>query len=166
VGRCSTRYGEVIGLATAIFAGGQNLNFAVAVEVPGGADPGREADDARRVRRCDHGGGRRQRRARGEDRAPGPDYDVSLLDGCTQDQLAEAAGDHRRIEIGAPLYNEATRRVLPIYEGAALNMEKDSGCVGIRRRRAPLDTRRAVQSDTEKAFGRISSLFCSVTLFA
>jgi hypothetical protein len=147
-------YGEVIGLATAIFAGGQNLNFAVPSkylsaliqdEKPMTLDAFADATTAA-----------------GEPHDPEvkiernvPMYDISILAGCTQDQMAEAAqAITEAIEVGAPLYNEGKHGAcFRIYEGAALKLEKSSGCAGIRTAfRAGIDRAASVTSDTEKAW--------------
>ena len=142
--------GEVIGLATAIFAGGQNLNFAVPskylsalllAETPMSLDafadattvPEPVATVERQV----------------------PLHDVALLDGCTQDQMAEVAqAITDAIAVGAPLYNKGDHAAcFLIYEGTAEKWEKKSECPGIRKAfREGLDRASALSNDTDKAW--------------
>ena len=143
-------YGEVIGLATAIFAGGQNLNFAVPSkylaaliqdEKPMSLDAFAEATtvptpDVAIERQV-------------------PKYDTKLLDGCSNEQLAEVAqAIEEAIEIGAPLYNEGKHKECArIYQLTAERWVKDSQCPGIREAfKEGLDRVGTLSSDTDKAW--------------
>jgi len=145
--------GEVIGLSTAIFADGQNLNigvpakyllalignerpmsldaFAEATPNPEGEEPAAKVD--RKV----------------------PLYDTTLLDGCTQEQLAEVASAiEDAIEVGAPLYNQGNHKAcFKIYEGTAEKWETESGCAGIRQAfQDGLERAGKLDDDTAKAW--------------
>jgi serine protease Do len=133
-------YGEVIGVATAIFTGGQNLNFAVpanylkpmlagrgvisldefaaktkmAFERPPEAGPGGS------------GGARVQRKI--------PYHEVAVLDGCDKAALGEVvAAISEAIDLGAPLYNQGNHEACyRIYEGTAMKLEREGACKGVR----------------------------------
>jgi hypothetical protein len=143
-------YGEVVGVATAIFAGGQNLNFAVpsnylkpmldekqpmtlaafAKETSGGED------DVKIHREI-------------------PVHDVAILDKCPEDQIVMAAEDIKdAISIGAPLYNKGDfDACFEIYRQTSEKIEKRTACDGIRQAfRDGLARAAKLESSKEKAW--------------
>ena len=143
-------YGEVIGVATAIFTGGQNLNFAVPSEylqplLQKGvkltlAEFAKETDLTPETAKIER---------------QVPIHDVSVLDGCSDTDLQEVAqGIAGAIEIGAPLYNRGDHEnCYKVYELTSARFQEDAGCPGVReafkngRARAE-----GMQSFTEKAW--------------
>jgi hypothetical protein len=127
-------YGEVIGVATAIFTGGQNLNFAVPSKylAPMIAAPQQisMADFAVATNFSAEGGDvpevKIERKV--------PIHDLAVLDGCSPQQLADVAkGISEAIELGAPLYNAGNiEACFKIYEGTAEHFKRDGGCEGVR----------------------------------
>jgi hypothetical protein len=113
--------GEVIGVATAILQGGQNLNFGVPVRylVPLLRQPAPMpyADFAKLVAKLSG-------RAQGKAKRNVPHHPLALLDGCSTDaqklvvrMLGEA------IETGAPLYNEGkTAACYHVYDGTTSDL--------------------------------------------
>jgi hypothetical protein len=126
--------GEVIGVAAAYGAKGQNLNFGVPVRylknLIGDTHPVPFAVFAAMAAAATTG------------RTPGlpqikrdiPHHEVKLLAGCTDEDLDRAARIMAEaIDVGAPVYNEHHYAACyHIYEGAALDMEKrlPSACPG------------------------------------
>jgi serine protease Do len=117
--------GEVIGIATAVLQGGQNINFGVPVRylVPlmKQPDPMPFAEFAALIA---------QVRARSE-RAPKarrsvPHHPVAILDGCSQDAqklVVKMLGE--AIEVGAPLYNDGKPDACyHVYDGAAADLAR------------------------------------------
>jgi hypothetical protein len=125
--------GDVIGVATGIFAEGQNLNFAVpsnyvrdllakpsadlAVAAFAAATAPRDASQnaPKILRRI-------------------PTHDLSMLDGCSRAQLAEMADAiSQAISIGAPLYNQGNHEAcFRVYEGVVVKFEGEPPCPGVR----------------------------------
>jgi hypothetical protein len=144
--------GQVIGVATLIVTGGQNLNFAVPINYlrPLLASPKPETlpELAERLGAGVAAGKPIERKV--------PVYDASLLDGCPRAQqevvvreIAEA------IEIGAPIYNvgeiDACYR---IYEGATRRLRDTlPGCKNLKRAlTAGLDRATALSTPDERAW--------------
>jgi serine protease Do len=129
-------YGEVIGVATAIFAGGQNLNFAVPANYLKPMVKGRGAmalDEFAARTRPD------EAPAEGEAKTPRiqrkvPFHEVATLDGCAKDDLADVVSAiSSAIELGAPLYNQGNHEACyRIYEGTAMKFEREGTCKGVR----------------------------------
>ncbi len=134
------QFGEVVGITFAIITAGQNINLAIPANYlkpimqnpeaisleefarktgesgAGAGKPGGPPDDGVRIER------------------KVPDHALSLLDGCSRDQIAEVVKSiWDAIEVGAPLYNagnvEACYR---IYEGTATKYEQNAPCKGIK----------------------------------
>jgi hypothetical protein len=63
-----------------------------------------------------------------------PNHDLSLLDGCSSDSLVTAVkAISDAIASGAPIYNAGDHEgCFRIYEGAALKLDRESNCKGIR----------------------------------
>jgi serine protease Do len=116
--------GEVIGVATGILVGGQNLNFGVPVnylkpllETPSPlsmeafAESTAEPDDSPAVKRQI------------------PKHALSVLDGCKPDSIGLMVESiHSAINVGAPLYNDGDyASCYHVYEGAALDIERKLG---------------------------------------
>jgi len=123
-------YGEVIGIATAIFAGGQNLNFAVPskylkpliakkqkMTLAAFAKETSEGDDSNVAIHREV-----------------PVHDVAILDGCPTEQIVATAEDITdAIAVGAPIYNKGDfAACFEIYERASRKIEKRTTCKGIR----------------------------------
>ncbi|WP_428266622.1 S1C family serine protease [Haliangium sp.] len=131
------RYGEVIGIATFIAGSGQNLNFGIPSNYLRsllGRDDGLTpaALNEELARRLDArprptGGGLSIRRQV-------PEHDLSLLDGCREESMVEAVeGITKAIQSGAPLYNQGNHEACyRIYEGAAIRLERELDCPGLR----------------------------------
>ena len=110
--------GEVVGVATAVLQGGQNLNFGVPVRylAPMMKQPAPMpfSEFATLIAQL-----RRKAHAKIERNAP--NYPLSLLEGCptqTQKLVVRLLGDS--IEAGAPLYNEGNPvACYHMYDGAA-----------------------------------------------
>ena len=117
-------HGEVIGVATAIMLGGQNLNFGVPVgyvkdllresqpvSLEAFASMTAEADDT-------HPPGHAKRNV--------PALPMKILDGCSRGSVAlivKSIGE--AIEIGAPLYNDGNfAGCYHVYDGAAGDLER------------------------------------------
>ena len=129
-------YGEVIGVATAIFTEGQNLNFGVPSNylrslLANADDTGITMQEfARRFHEAqdkpDSGSAAPDRRV--------PDHELAILDGCGDSTLVEVFDSIRQaIAIGAPLYNDGNREACyRVYEGAAMRLEREISCPGLR----------------------------------
>lgn len=112
--------GEVIGVATAFIAEGQNLNFGV---------PARYLKtllDAPRPMPLATFAAATARPVLPTVRREVPAHDVKLLAGCSDGELEKAARViAEAIEVGAPVYNERHfAACYHIYDGAALEVEK------------------------------------------
>jgi serine protease Do len=114
--------GEVIGVATAIMLGGQNINFGVPVTYLKELlkRPAKVSLEAFAT-------------ATAEEKTPAmevkrnvPTLPVKILDGCSTGSIAlilKSIGD--AIDIGAPLYNEGNfEGCYHVYEGAASDLER------------------------------------------
>jgi hypothetical protein len=131
-------YGEVIGVAVGITdpkTGGQNLNFGIPSNYlrpllafrGAGEDiqtfARRYADKMPKATSCD------------TRRPTIPCHDLSILDGCTPDQVAGVyLAINQAIELGAPAYNQGhLEACFNIYRDVAAKVEGDKGmCKGIR----------------------------------
>lgn len=138
-------YGEVIGVATALWKDGQNLNFAMPsnylrpmVEVTGGVSFQVFATRERVVKGAGDGpGGNIGGHVGSGGGRPGggppsitrkiPEYEPSYLEGCTDGDLEIVFGEIvGAIDKGAPLYNAGDHEAcFRIYEGVALRLERD-----------------------------------------
>ncbi len=143
------QFGEVIGVTTGIIARGQNINIAVptnylrplmqqhptaiaefAAKTRALADSdGAEGDDKRDDKQRDDDDVKITRMI--------PDLPSAVYDGCQRPDVEDiVTGISEAIELGAPLYNEGTRKgyeaCYKIYEGAALKLEQSVTCKGVR----------------------------------
>jgi serine protease Do len=148
-------FGEVIGVATAIFNEGQNLNFGVPSnyvrKMSATRKPMTVAEFAELTRPRDptieSGGKTIVRKV--------PRHDVSIFEGCTEKQVEEAVKSiGQAIELGAPLYNSGNHEACyRIYEGTSIRFERESGCKGVREAfGAGLLRSSTLESYTEKAW--------------
>jgi len=133
-------YGEVIGIATAIFTGGQNLNFAVPsnylrplLAARGGISLDEFASKTQVPDEEGEGGGGGDKKQLHIQRHV-PVHELAVLNGCNKDDLAEVVkGISEAIEAGAPLYNAGNHEACyRIYEGAAMRFEREAACKGVR----------------------------------
>lgn len=115
--------GEVIGVAMAIMTEGQNLNFGVPVRY---LEALLQAPHPVPFATFAAATARPARHALPAIKREIPHHEVSLLAGCTTEDLKHAAhivGE--AIDVGAPVYNEGHfAACYHIYEGAAEDMEK------------------------------------------
>lgn len=135
-------YGEVIGVATLISAEGQNLNFGMPSNYlqPLLADKSKGETMAAFAARFRPVIERENRSSGGERlaRAPErrvPNHPLSVLDGCTADQLAEVFKSiSEAINIGAPVYNRREYEAcFVIYRKVGEKFEGDrTYCKGVR----------------------------------
>jgi hypothetical protein len=142
-------FGEVIGVATAIFTEGQNLNLAVpsnyVATMLSAPRPITMAEFAELIH---------------VEQGPQivrevPLHDLAVLDGCSDDHLLEIAqAVAEAIELGAPLYNDGKHlECFKIYEGTVDRYARDAECPGVRKAFADGLVRAAeVESATEKAW--------------
>ena len=122
-------FGEVIGVATAIFTEGQNLNFAVPSQyLQPILSKGKQLTLAEFAEETTFG----PPTAKIERQVP--IHDLGVLDGCSQADLLDVAqAIAGAIEIGAPLYNRnEIEACFKIYEMTSQRMSKDAKCVGVR----------------------------------
>jgi S1-C subfamily serine protease len=135
-------YGEVIGVATLISAEGQNLNFGMPsnylIPLLSSKQQGESmAAFAARFRPAlDSGAGEggRERLPRAPERRV-PAHPISVLDGCSADQLAAVfRAISEAISIGAPVYNRNEYEAcFVIYRKVAEKFESDRAvCKGVR----------------------------------
>ncbi len=124
-------FGQVIGVATAVYDRGQNLNFGVPINAlrPLLAHVGSEpvAEFTKRFARpprqkfikTDNGTIEREI----------PKHEVAMLKGCSGEQLQKVFdGINRAVELGAPLYNDGDHEACyGIYRQTAAHFEKDKG---------------------------------------
>jgi hypothetical protein len=114
--------GEVVGIATAIIAGGQNLNFGVPID---DLKPLMLAPEPVTMREFAALVAKHQAKLPGVKRAV-PHHPLSMLAGCSADAqslIVNTIGD--AISIGAPLYNQGNfPACFHIYEGAAVDLER------------------------------------------
>lgn len=117
-------FGEVIGVATAIFTAGQNLNFAVPSKylqpMVARPQPMTMAEFAAATTM------KIERQV--------PVHDLALLEGCSDQQIEQVASEiSDAIAVGAPLYNQGDHEACyRIYEHASAKMAVDAGCAGVR----------------------------------
>jgi hypothetical protein len=115
--------GRVIGVATAILLGGQNLNLGVPINdvkiLLGKADPVTLTALAAHTKRSQMPEVKRQV----------PRHPLSSLKGCGAERIALIAHSlENAIEVGAPLYNRGDfASCYHVYEGAALDLERKLG---------------------------------------
>ncbi len=116
--------GEVIGISTLVITTGQNLNFAVPIDIvkpllatKNGislAAFGAQNSNGRRI----------------------PNHPLALLDACSPPQIQSIASEiERAINLGAPLYNSGNvEACYRIYAGVALDLNKKADiCTGPKR---------------------------------
>jgi len=127
-------YGEVIGVATAISATGQNLNFGM---------PSNYLQPLMMTVAGESFEAFAERTIVGEEMRAAPrivrkipEHAVEYLDGCSDDNVRDAAEQIAgAIEKGAPIYNANDHEAcFRIYEGTALRLENElpSDCQGVR----------------------------------
>jgi hypothetical protein len=149
-------YGEVIGVATAIFAEGQNLNFGVPsnyvrklMVTPTTPVPIAEfAKATKPVESTVTAGDKKIVRKV-------PKHDLAIFKDCEAKDIGEAVkAVSEAIELGAPLYNQGNHEACyRIYEGASSKLEHDSPCKGVREAfGAGLLRASTLDSPTEKAW--------------
>jgi hypothetical protein len=115
--------GKVIGVATAILLGGQNLNLGVPINdvknLLAASDPVTLAVLAKHSKRQQLPSVRRQI----------PHHPLSSLKGCAPERIALIANAiENAIQVGAPLYNKGDfASCYHVYEGAALDLERKLG---------------------------------------
>ncbi len=133
-------YGEVIGVATLISSEGQNLNFGMPSNYlqPLLADKSKgetmAAFAARFRPAIDRESGSGERLVRAPERRI-PNHPLSVLDGCTPDQLAEVyRAISEAVNIGAPVYNRREYEAcFVIYRKVGEKFEGDrTYCKGVR----------------------------------
>lgn len=115
--------GEVIGVATGILVGGQNLNFGVPVNYlkPLLESPSPLSMEAFAETTAEPEAPRVKRQI--------PKHALSVLDGCKPDSIALMLESlQTAINVGAPLYNDGDyASCYHVYEGAALDLERKLG---------------------------------------
>jgi len=115
--------GEVIGVATGILVGGQNLNFGVPVNYlkPLLETPSPLSMETFAETTAEPEGPKVKRQI--------PKHALSVLDGCKPDSIGLMVESiHTAINVGAPLYNEGDyASCYHVYEGAALDLERKLG---------------------------------------
>jgi serine protease Do len=126
------QYGEVIGVATFISGAGQNLNFGIPSNY---LQPLLARNDhitpqalAEAIQR-EYGASQQQRPARQV-----PEHELAILEGCGRDALDQAVEEiTNAIRAGAPVYNQGNHEAcFRIYEGAAVRLERELECPGLR----------------------------------
>ncbi|HEY3501106.1 MAG TPA: trypsin-like peptidase domain-containing protein [Polyangiaceae bacterium] len=139
--------GEVIGVATAILVGGQNLNLGLPAnyvkELVDNPDPMSFSDFTRAVARL-------RRRVETPERKI-PRHPPTVFAGCDDRSIALMAhGISDAIAVGAPLYNQGNHRAcFQIYQGAASDIENrlPKACQGPKRALAQGRSRAAELKD-------------------
>jgi serine protease Do len=145
--------GEVVGIATLILTGGQNLNFGVPVKylrpIMTATDPMPMADFARMVEKAEAAHAPHMPHVARDV----PHHPLKVLDGCSDDDqklilisLGEA------IQVGAPLYNGGNfAACFHVYEGAALDIDRKlpAACKGPKK--ALADGRKKADTLTDPA---------------
>lgn len=128
-------FGQVIGVSTAVFTEGQNLNFgmpsnyvqALFRQPPRDLDVAEFAELTRpRAQPIVVDGVTIERKV--------PDHPLSIFAGCEPTAVADAvAAIDSAISVGAPLYNRGDHEgCFKIYEATAIKFEQGSTCKGIR----------------------------------
>jgi serine protease Do len=135
------QFGEVIGVTTGIIQAGQNLNIAVPTNYlrPLEQQPAIElADFTAKTRSLAEAEGDGQQREDDDVQITRviPSLPATVYDGCKRPDIEDIIkGISDAIELGAPLYNEGTRKgyeaCYKIYEGAALRLEQSVTCKGV-----------------------------------
>lgn len=148
-------FGEVIGVATAIFNEGQNLNFGVPSnyvralqQAPQPIAIAEFAELTRPKPQVIEAGGKRIMRKV-------PHHELAIFDTCNARDIGEAVqAITEAITLGAPLYNEGNHEACyRIYEGTSMRFERESGCKGVREAfGAGLLRASTLDSFTEKAW--------------
>jgi S1-C subfamily serine protease len=130
------QYGEVIGVATFISGAGQNLNFGIPSNY---LKPMLTRNDhitpaalAEAIQREYSAAQQQQRRGRPPRQVPR--HDVAVVGDCSRDALDHALDEiSDAIENGAPLYNQGNHEAcFRVYEGAAIRLERELACPGVR----------------------------------
>lgn len=129
-------YGEVIGVATLISAEGQNLNFGVPSNYVRQLLSRKQAPESMTAFaarfRAPPGSGDPSRKRPGR---KVPDHPLSVLDGCSPEQVAEVyKAISEAISVGAPVYNRGEHEAcFVIYRKVADKYESEKGiCKGVR----------------------------------
>ncbi len=125
-------FGEVIGVSTAIFTEGQNLNFGVPSNyvraLAAAKTPMTMAQFAELTgpKESELNGVKISRQV--------PSHPLAIFDGCDEVAIGEAVrAVGEAIELGAPLYNQGNHEAcFRIYEGASAKLERESTCRGVR----------------------------------
>ena len=106
-------HGEVIGVSTFLLSGGQNLNFAIPINIAKPLLTGNKGTPL-------------AARATPAPQRNIPHYPPSLLKDCPPSQLQTIVGAiSNAINVGAPLYNQGNvEACYRIYEGAALEVQR------------------------------------------
>ncbi len=131
-------YGQVIGVATMIAREGQNLNFGVPVNYLQPLLNSKQAPQTVRQFMARFGGKDRGRGGSREGRKPivrkVVRHPLSLVARCSDQALiATFQAITKAIRVGAPLYNKGQHEAcFRIYEGAALKLEREIDCPGVR----------------------------------
>jgi len=126
-------FGEVIGVSTAIFTEGQNLNFGVpsnyVTALAAAQKPMTMAAFAELTRPQDQVAANGVKIVRDV-----PSHPLAIFDACDEVAITEAVrAIGEAIELGAPLYNQGNHEACyRIYEGASAKLERESACRGIR----------------------------------
>jgi serine protease Do len=113
--------GEVIGISTLVITSGQNLNFAVPINV---LKPLLSIDKGVALAAYRPPEGRKRNI---------PEHSLTLLDGCSDTQIKAVIGNiEQAIKVGAPLYNDGNiEACYRIYAAAAFDTErKVAACPG------------------------------------
>jgi V8-like Glu-specific endopeptidase len=116
-------HGRVIGVATAILLGGQNLNLGVPINdvkaLLEKSDPVTLAALAKQTKKAQLPAVERKI----------PHHPLSALDGCSTERISLIAHSiDQAIQVGAPLYNRGDfSSCYHVYEGAALDLERKLG---------------------------------------
>jgi serine protease Do len=129
------QYGEVIGVATFISGAGQNLNFGIPSNylrpLLGRNDHITPQALAEAIQR-EYSASQQQRGS-----APArqvPEHELAILEGCSRDAMDQAVEEiTNAIRAGAPVYNQGNHEAcFRIYEGAAVRLERELECPGLR----------------------------------
>jgi serine protease Do len=144
-------HGEVIGVATAILVGGQNVNLGLPAnyvkELVENPDPMTFADFTQAIAKLRQ---KAQRASQPPNRKI-PKHPATVWNGCDDKSIALVAhGISEAISVGAPLYNQGNHRAcFQIYQGAASDMENrlPKSCQGPKRALAQGRTRASELED-------------------
>jgi hypothetical protein len=131
------QYGQVIGVATMVYNGGQNLNFGVPINdlrplvEHKGSEP--VAEFAKRFTKPPPN--RLIKTGKGTIKREIPSHETKMLKPCSREQLLKVFnGINRAVELGAPLYNDGDHEAcFGIYRQTAAHFEKDKDmCKSVR----------------------------------